>query len=186
MCGCLYTQACGIDNNFIGQLHACRSQETAISQSTGCKGSYSLMKLPFHDPLEQTVPDAMHTIKDAVEHLFNLITGKEDSVKVRAAEVASGRFGITSSAISKRTKGAKKPDVPYLLTPEQISIANQRALSIRTPAHIDYVSKQIFSKTAGLKSHDWKQVIHTLHVYRYCLQVRSLSRTVNLEDSAIL
>ena len=34
------------------------------------------MKLISHYPLRPTVPDAMHTIKDAVEHVFNLIIGK--------------------------------------------------------------------------------------------------------------
>ena len=45
------------------------------------------MKLKNHDQLSQTVPDAMHTIKVVMEHLFNLIIGKEDSLKVRQAEI---------------------------------------------------------------------------------------------------
>ena len=126
------------------------------------------MKLPSHDPLRQTMPDAMHTIKDATEHVFKLIIGKEDSKKVQAAELAmTQRFGITSSSLNldnKKSKGAKKaPDVPYVLSPEQIKLANQRSLAIRSPVHIDFVPGGIFHKTSGLKSHDWKQVLLSIH-----------------------
>ena len=53
------------------------------------------MKLPCHNRLIQLFPDAMHTIKDAVEHVFNIITGAEDSVKVRNAEAAVNQFGVS-------------------------------------------------------------------------------------------
>ena len=46
-----------------------------IAKSTGCKASYSLMRLPYHDRVSQTVPDAMHTVKDCIEKLVYLITG---------------------------------------------------------------------------------------------------------------
>ena len=39
--------------------------------------------MPFHNPLIQACPDAMHTVKVAVEHIFHLITGKKDSEKVK-------------------------------------------------------------------------------------------------------
>jgi hypothetical protein len=55
------------------------------------------MKLENHDPLSQTVPDAMHTIKVVMEHLFNLIIGKEDSSKVRQAEIEVRRFGLNGA-----------------------------------------------------------------------------------------
>ena len=50
------------------------------------------MKLPSHDRILQTVPDCMHTVKDAVERIINLITGREASQKVRMCEIAIGRF----------------------------------------------------------------------------------------------
>lgn len=59
-----------------------RAQAGLIAKSTGCKGKYSLTRLPYHDRLNQTVPDAVHTIKDVVEVIFNLITGRDDSEKV--------------------------------------------------------------------------------------------------------
>lgn len=52
-----------------------RAQAKLIAKSTGCKGSYALMRLPYHDRVEQTVPDAMHTVKDCIEKLLYLITG---------------------------------------------------------------------------------------------------------------
>ena len=55
-----------------------RSQAAVVAKSSGCKGSYPLMKLKFHKPIEQTVPDAMHTIKDVIEHFFYLIVGRDN------------------------------------------------------------------------------------------------------------
>ena len=52
------------------------------------------MKLPFHNRLTQCYPDGMHTIKDVVEHIYNLIIGREDSHKVRSSEIAANRFGL--------------------------------------------------------------------------------------------
>ena len=33
------------------------------------------MRLPQHDRVNQTVPDAMHTIKDCIEKIVYLVTG---------------------------------------------------------------------------------------------------------------
>ena len=57
---------------------------------------YALMQLPHHDPIKQAVPDAMHTIKDVISHVFNLMTGREDNHKVHDAEEVK-RFGVPSS-----------------------------------------------------------------------------------------
>lgn len=56
-------------------IRTCRTQARLLAKSTGCKGSYSLMRLPQHDRINQTVPDAMHTVKDCVEKLVCLIIG---------------------------------------------------------------------------------------------------------------
>ena len=47
-----------------------------IAKSTGCKASYHLMRLPYHDRNSQTVPKAMHTIKGCIEKIVYLMTGK--------------------------------------------------------------------------------------------------------------
>lgn len=52
------------------------------------------MKLPEHDRLQQAYPDAMDTVKDAIEHIFNLMIGREDSDKVWATEIDLDRFGL--------------------------------------------------------------------------------------------
>jgi len=60
-------------------LHVHRTQAKVLAKSTGCKGSYSLMNLPGHDRVSQTVPDAMHTVKDCVEKLVYLVIGNGKS-----------------------------------------------------------------------------------------------------------
>ena len=52
-----------------------QAQAALLSKSTGCKGTYSLMRLPTHNRDTQLVPDAMHTITDVVEKLLYLIIG---------------------------------------------------------------------------------------------------------------
>ena len=94
--------------------------------------------------MQQTVPDSMHTIKDAVEHYFYLIVGKEHSSgKTLQCEKGLKRFASTS---------------PYTINKEQIKIADERACSIICPQHVDFTSSAFFSKT-HFKSHDWKQVL---------------------------
>ena len=51
-----------------------------ITKSTGCKGKYSCIKLSTHYSVAQTTPDAMHTVKDAIVNIFDLITGKDDTI----------------------------------------------------------------------------------------------------------
>ena len=106
------------------------------------------MQLPHHDPIQQTAPDAMHTIKDVIVHVFNLITGREDSPKVHAAEKAVKRFCMES-----------KEPLCYRLTREDIGTANSRIATINMP-NPDFTLLNIFTSTAGLKSHDWKEVRH--------------------------
>ena len=75
-----------------------RARASAITKSTRCKGTYSLMKLPFHDPIIQCVPDSMHTVKDVLERIFGLLTGKENTEKSRIEEEALGRFTAACSS----------------------------------------------------------------------------------------
>lgn len=124
-----------------------RSDAQTIAKVTGNKSSYSLMKLPNHNPLKQTMPDVMHTIKDVVEKLFGLITGKKDCEKVRQAERNIGHLTLQS----------KK--VPYTLTKDQLHLADSRMNSIQTPIHIDFRPRSMFIKLGHMKSHDWKQVL---------------------------
>ena len=54
-----------------------RTKAKFIAKSTGCKGSYALMRLPYHNRGDQIAPDAMHTVKDSIEKIVALITGKQ-------------------------------------------------------------------------------------------------------------
>ena len=58
------------------QYNIYRTKAKFIAKSTGCKGSYALMRLPYHSRGDQVAPDAMHTIKDVIEKIVFLITGK--------------------------------------------------------------------------------------------------------------
>ena len=137
-------------------LHHYRTHADAVRSATGSKGSYSLMKHPFHDPIKQTVPDAMHVIQDVAEHILKLITGTDDTMKVRKCEMDLKRFGILSTKISKQASGSA--DVPYILSHADIGLANVRASNICVPLHIDFIPGHFFSKSSKLKSHDYKQV----------------------------
>lgn len=116
------------------------------------------MKLSNHDPITQAIPDAMHTVKDVIVNLFDLIIGRDDTIKCRECELKHGkRFGITSAKV-KHKINRNEPGVPYSLSSDDIKLGDSRAESIITPLHVGYVPGRFFTKTANLKSHDWKQV----------------------------
>ena len=52
------------------------------------------MNLPSHNRLMQYFPDAMHTVKDAIERVFFLLIGKTNLDKILASEIAYGRFSL--------------------------------------------------------------------------------------------
>ena len=62
------------------------SRRKELVQKTGCKGVSPLRKLPQHERILNTPVDPMHLIKNVVSHIVNLISGHEDSVKVRQQE----------------------------------------------------------------------------------------------------
>lgn len=151
----------------------CRKSSDAIAKSTGCKGCYSLMSLPHHDPLIQCVPDAMHTVKDVLEKLFGLLTGREDTPKVQQCEKTLGRFSTTRKRLHSTTP---RTTAPYRLTKEELLLADERALSIVTPAYIDFKPTAMFVKPTYHKSHDWKQVgILRYNTYRHYITISNFS-----------
>ncbi len=116
------------------------------------------MKLPFHNRLTQCHPDGMHTIKDVVEHIYNLIIGRDHSAKVRSSEIAAERFGLKRTRDGTQVRKKDLPPAPFRLSVEEIKVANGRAGSTSLPSP-DFTPGAIFSRTTGLKSHDWKEVI---------------------------
>ena len=137
-------------NNVNIYIHTYRLHAAAIGKSTGCKGTYALMQLPHHNTITQSVPDAMHTIKDVIGHVFNLITGREDSHKVHDAESEINRFA------SKKKKWDPST-LCYRLLADDIKLANSRLAIVNLPSQ-DFTPLNLFTSTAGLKSHDWKEV----------------------------
>ena len=101
----------------------------------------------FHNRIEETVPDAMHTIKDVIENFFYLNVGRDNFNKPMVSEAELQQLGSSNS-----TEG-----IPYRIHNEQKKLANLRACSILCPEHVDFVSHAFFTKT-HFKSHDWKQV----------------------------
>ena len=57
-------------------------EKKALTQETGCKGSYSLEALPKHDRFLSTPVEPMHLLKHC-RTLCQFITCMEDSLKVR-------------------------------------------------------------------------------------------------------
>lgn len=82
------------------------------------------MKCSTHNRIVQTVPGVMHTIKDAVEHVVNIIVGKEDNAKVNGAEEAIGHFQ-TERICPKKARPCRSKQVllpPYRMMSEEITI----------------------------------------------------------------
>ena len=139
-----------------------------VKKSTGCKGNYPFLQLPNHDSIEQTAPDAMHTIRDAIVNIFELITGRDDTKKCRTAEASLGRYyGMTTNDISAKIS-RKSPIVSYSLSGAEIQLGDKRSETIITPSHVDFVPKLLFSKYTALKSHDWKQVCKKQPIQMFC------------------
>ena len=104
------------------------------------------MKLPNHDYVMQTVPDAMHTIKDVVEKLFSVVTGRgrADTSKVKGAEAALGRFGMGSADQSI----SKLSGAPFQLSHDQMKEAELMTVSNLVPGYLDFKPAQLFPKSA--------------------------------------
>ncbi|CAB3983543.1 Hypothetical predicted protein [Paramuricea clavata] len=162
------------------------SQAKNISKGSGCKSCYSLMLLEDHDRMKQAFPDVMHAMKNIVVAFIDLITGREDTVKVRRTEEELKRFpgcyikegaattsvqGRGSSTVTgKKNKmsNAKKnlPDAPFHLTKDELKKADQRSSEICVPSGFGWRPATFFSNYLGMKTHDWKEVV-SLHILRH-------------------
>lgn len=122
-----------------------------LAQETGCKGSYSLRKLPLHERILNTPVEPMHLIKNIVAHCINLIAGNEDSYKVREEEKVRRRFPMSWL---KDNHQKKLPPAPFALSKDDITLADERAMRMLVPTGFDWRPREIFSKTTGMKSHE--------------------------------
>lgn len=143
-------------------LHYHRKQTAAamaLSKLTGYKHSYCFMKLPNHNYFNQVYPDAMHTVKDCIEHIYFLLMGKVNLDTLKSSETSMGRFYSTTR--KRRRSGKPNNDNnrahPYVLSSEEIKIADMRSKTIIMP-NKDFTPGSIFIRSTSLKSHDWKEV----------------------------
>lgn len=141
-------------------------EKNEIAQECGCKGSYSLRKLPLHERLLNTPVEPMHLIKNIVAHCINLIAGHEDSYKVREEEKFRKRF---PTAWVEDQCQSKLPPAPFALSRDNIALADERAKRVLVPAGFDWRPREIFSKTTGMKSHEWKQIACN-GILKFCLR----------------
>ena len=74
--------------------HHLKQRRLTLQKQLVAKGN-SFMLLPDHNRPEEAFPDPMHTLKNCVKNIHDLITRRTDSTKVRKAEVELGRFGLS-------------------------------------------------------------------------------------------
>ena len=144
-----------------------KAEQERLLQETGCKGTYSLQRLPNYDRYLNTPVEPMHTIKNISERLVTLLAGKSDSAKVRAEEQSRGRFPTTWC--DKNEKRHKLPPAPFRLNSEEQAIANERCVKIVVPQGVDWKRRSLFSKKVSLKSNEWKNVL-TCGILKFCLR----------------
>lgn len=142
-------------------------RKNAIARQTGCKGNYALRRLPNHDRHLNTPPEPMHLLKNIVEHIVCLLSGLQDSHKVREEERVRGRFRDTW--VKEQT--SILPSAPFRLDAAELATASERACSIQVPSSFDWRPRPIFGKrcVAGMNSHAWKELVST-HILRYTLR----------------
>lgn len=158
------------------------AHSSRIATGTGCREMYVLAeKSPSFNRIEQTMPDAMHTIAVQVKHLVRCLAGKapQDSLAVRLHEKSLGRFreswpNVTASSSSsskdnsdrknpkkkksKREGVSSLPNAPFGLTKKQMEQADSRARQISSPASDTFCPRPIFSQLSRMNSHEWKEV----------------------------
>ena len=143
-----------------------RDEVIEILRKTGCKGSYSLARLPLHDCISGTPIDPMHLVKDITEHCIRLITGYEDSVQVRNEEKHRKRFH--SSGVEDE-RSSKLPSAPFSLSKVDKLLAEERACSILVPSSFDWKPQPMFVKITGLKAHEWYELVKH-GILKFCLR----------------
>lgn len=138
-----------------------------LARDSGCKGKYALRQLTNHDRHLNTPVEPMHLLKNIVEHIVRLLSGCEDSCKVRMEEKVRKRF---PSAWVRSAKTTTLPAAPFSLTTQEASIANTRLKSIQVPVGFGWKPRALFtSNLLGMKSHSWKQLVST-YILKYCLR----------------
>ena len=69
----------------------------------------------------------------------------------------------TKAALGRFKSDSQSEKPPWLLSKEDIQLANQRIKHILIPSHLDFNPQYLFSNPSRLKSHDWKQVLKNVN-----------------------
>lgn len=90
------------------------------------------MEIPYHNRMDSTCIDGMHTVKDVVCNIMDVVLQK---------------------------KNYRCPQLE--LFKADLEEADRRFLSLSIPRWLDLTSQStIISKPKGMKTHDWKQLVH--------------------------
>lgn len=132
-----------------------------MHRALGVKGLYPDTLLPYHNRNDSTVIDGMHTIKDVVANIMDVVRG-EKSFDAKSLQ----------------------------LTMESLAIADRRYSKLHFPERLNLKKlPMMISKPTGLKSHDWKQALsHKMKVLNWKFnyeQYSSLSVIVNNSHHAL-
>lgn len=106
------------------------TQKQAHAKTLGVKGTYPVMRLPYHNRIDATFVDGMHTLKDIVCNVMDAVL-KKKTIRVPSLELSSN----------------------------SLAIADARFNSLVIPNWIDLPSQvKMISNPKSLKTHDWMQV----------------------------
>ena len=107
---------------------------------------------------------------------MQVLSPGEEPAKVQREEVKRGRIflpRVTSCpGTSKRPKlSVDRACPPYQLLSSELAVASARLKAIRVPSGFGWkpVGRSLFKSTAGMKSHDFKQVA-THGILKFCLR----------------
>ncbi len=122
--------------------------------------------------------DPMHIFKNVGHSLWKHLVGLKDSPASRASLVEYNSKPKLWPRENNVSRNIEHPKAPWVLTPEEISILNNRIRSIRTPTGHGASLRNIFmlddTTLSGLKTHDWHNFIkvnslRTIYVSCYFL-----------------
>ena len=105
-----------------------------FAREHGVKGCYALMDLPYHKFHSHIQPDCMHTIKDVVEHVVDLLIGLKSDEKLHLAENET------------RTKKRLLDQNITKLTSEEKKLCNDRIKGLDFPAGCSAFKGDVFDK----------------------------------------
>ena len=126
------------------------NQRKIFTREHGVKGTYALMKLPYHRYHEHVQPDGMHTVFDVVEHILAWLIGTKGEELLKSGE----------SELRPGKKRKHADDGICILTPREKTTGNSRCKLLRFPADCSGFRGDLFvnPKVVLKKTHGWTEV----------------------------